>query len=91
MATRFLLDIMWWCPWSGSIINGKQIKPHKIKVMQCANKTFFGMCHLCRTRCFSCDWNKIALVSKTANIVEITEKPLVRVRRGRYGKAHTDV
>jgi hypothetical protein len=80
MASRMILDREVWCPWSGFFVKGKKIKPHMIRVIVCANKTFFSMCTVCKARCFTSNWNLIADVMKEATVLEITEKPIVRKR-----------
>lgn len=81
MASRTLLDRWIWCPWSGSIIDGEKIKPHKIQVVVCANKTLFSMCTLCRMRAFTSNWNMIAKIMKTTEALEVTQKPLLKRSR----------
>jgi hypothetical protein len=76
MATRSLLDLQVWCIWSGIVINGVKIKPHKIQVVQCANKTLFSMCTVCKMRAFTCNWNLIAEVMKCSHVLKMTEKPM---------------
>ena len=78
MPTRALLDLEVWCIWSGAVINGVKITPHKIQVVQCANKTLFSMCTVCKMRAFTSNWNLIAKVMKGAKVLRITEKPMTK-------------
>lgn len=78
MASRALLDLKIYCPWSAVTLGGKKIKPHQIALMRCANGTLFGICRIHATRVFTADQNTIQTVAQTANILEITEKPFKR-------------
>ena len=78
MATRTLLDLEVWCIWSGITINGEKIKPHKIQVVVCQNQTLFSMCTVCKMRAFTANWNLIAKVMKSANVLKVSEKPMTR-------------
>jgi hypothetical protein len=84
MATRTLLDMQVWCPWSGITIGNEKIKPHKVNLVVCANQTLFSMCTTCRCRSFTSNWTLVARVMNSTTQVKITEKPLVRIR----GKAN---
>lgn len=82
MATRALLDLQVYCPWSGAVLDGRRIKPHKLQVMRCSNGTLFSICTVHRCRTFTADWNLVATVNKTVSVLDITQKPLREKNRG---------
>lgn len=80
MGARALLDLQIYCPWSAVTLNGQKIKPHKLAVMRCSNNTLFAICRPHGCRVFTADLNIIQAVAQTANVLEVTNKPLKRNR-----------
>lgn len=80
MGARALLDLEIYCPWSAITVAGQKIKPHKVAVMRCSNGTLFGICRVHACRVFTADQNLIQKVAQSANILEVTHKPLKRNR-----------
>jgi hypothetical protein len=91
MGSRSLLDFEVWCPFSGAVLEGKKIGPHKVPVMQCSNGTLFAMCNMHRTRIFCADWTTIRTVMKTVTVLRVTDKPARPNRGATHGSTQKSI
>ena len=62
MAERQVLSFWLWCPYSGVMLDGQIVPPHKIVVSVCKNQTLYARCPNHQVLCFTSDLNTIKQV-----------------------------
>src|SRR3990167_4056639 len=73
------LSLSLWCPFSGVVIAGRQVRPHQIPLLVCAGGTLQIWCAEHGTRCFVGDRGIIEIIMRQAHEV----KPPAPVRAAR--------